>query len=84
MCAIGCMEQPPTQILKPEFLRLKDAIRYSGLSRSFLYDRFKAGDIKSFVIRQRGAAKGVRMVSIDSIDEYLRSEFAKSESGVSQ
>lgn len=73
------MKNTQTQLPKPEFIRLKDAIRYSGLSRSFLYDRFNAGDIKSFVIRQRGAAKGVRMVSVDSIDQYLRAEMVRSQ-----
>ena len=79
MTSLDIQKPQHAQSLRPEFLRLKDAVKYSGLSRSFLYDGFNSGDIKGGVIRQRGAAKGVRMVSVDSIDQYLRAEMAKAE-----
>ncbi|WP_425503864.1 helix-turn-helix domain-containing protein [Cerasicoccus frondis] len=61
--------------LRPEFLRIPDAVRYSGLSRSTLYQLLSTGEIKSFALRKRGNARGIRLVSVDSLNAYLRQEF---------
>ena len=62
-----------TAVLRPEWLRIPDAVRYSGIGRSSLYTLIGDQKIKSVSIRKRGAIKGIRLVSVDSIDAYLDS-----------
>ena len=64
----------------PEWIRLpvKGKCPYSALSRSTLYNLISASasngyrpPVKSIVLRRRGAARGVRLISYDSLMEYL-------------
>jgi hypothetical protein len=70
---------PPEQSIgacapvKPEWLRLSDATRLSGLSRSTLYNLIGSGSIKSAVIRKRGCTRGIRLLSYDSLRTYIES-----------
>ncbi len=68
---------------RPEWIRLpspKVKCPFTGLSRSTLYqlvghteaNGFKP-PVKSIVIRKRGAARGVRLISYDSLMAYLAS-----------
>lgn len=67
--------------LKPEWLRLPapgTRCRFTGLSRGTLNELTipcPANDhkppVKSVVIRKRGAARGIRLVSYDSLMAYL-------------
>ena len=68
---------------RPEWIRLpppKSKCKFTGLSRSSLYqlvghiegNGFKP-PVKSIVIRKRGAARGVRLISYDSLMAYLAS-----------
>jgi hypothetical protein len=68
--------QPPPSNLKPEWIRVPDAIHITSLSRSKLYELIAAGAIKSFSNRQRGAQRGVRLISYDSLVGYLDEQFA--------
>jgi hypothetical protein len=45
-----------------------------GLRRSLLYDLYGQGLIKGVSLRRRGAARGKRLWSIDSIRSYLASQ----------
>jgi len=45
-----------------------------GLRRSLLYDLHAQGLIKGVSLRRRGAARGKRLWSIDSIRSYLASQ----------
>ena len=58
------------QPIKPEWLRIPDAVRVFGISRSSLYEMITAGSIKSTVLRKRGALRGIRILSFDSLAEY--------------
>ena len=62
--------------IKPEWLRIPDAIRLSGLGRSTIYNILGSGSIKSVVVRKRGCQRGIRLVSADSLLAYIAS-FAK-------
>jgi predicted DNA-binding transcriptional regulator AlpA len=62
-----------TQNHTPEFLNHHGVTRVFGISRSFAYDLYKRGLIKSVNIRQRGALKGKRLFVADSIRAYLMS-----------
>lgn len=69
-----------TKEKNPEWIRLpvKGRCPYTGLSRSTLYNLVSASaandcrpPVKSIVLRRRGAARGVRLISYDSLMDYL-------------
>jgi hypothetical protein len=64
-----------TPPLKPEWVRVPEAIRVSGLSRSSIYELIAAGKIKSFSNRQRGAVRGIRLISYDGLMAYLETAY---------
>ncbi|XHR27981.1 MAG: helix-turn-helix transcriptional regulator [Chthoniobacteraceae bacterium] len=55
----------------PEWLRIKAACQRFGVSRSWLYVRIASGQIKSRCLRQRGAIKGIRLISRDSLALFI-------------
>ena len=57
--------------VKPEWLRVPEAVRVFGLSRSALYELISAREIKSVCLRKRGAVRGVRLISYDSLAEFI-------------
>ena len=59
------------QALKPEWLRIPEATRVFGPCRSGLYEMIAAGLIKSTVLRKRGATRGIRLISYDSLAAYI-------------
>jgi hypothetical protein len=78
--------QPPTAApiettTKPEWLRLPAPgarCRFTGLSRSTLNELTIPGPandgsppVKSVVLRKRGALRGIRLISYDSLMRYL-------------
>lgn len=70
-----------TIAMKPEWLRLPAPgarCRYTGLSRSTLNELTIPGPanggtppVKSVVLRKRGALRGIRLISYDSLMQYL-------------
>lgn len=56
---------------KPEWLRVPEAVRLFGLGRSYLYELIGAGSIRSTSIRRRGALRGIRLISYDSLVAYI-------------
>lgn len=67
--------------LRPEWIRLPkpgDRCHYSGLSRSTLNELVIPGPandhlppVKSAVIKKRSALRGIRLISYDSLMEYI-------------
>lgn len=55
----------------PRWLRVSAAVKYSGISRSLLYELLQSGKIESRVLRKRGALRGIRLVSVASIDTFI-------------
>jgi hypothetical protein len=50
------------------------AVKYSGLSRSPLYELLAQGRIKSIYLKSHnGALRGVRLVDRESIDLFMQS-----------
>jgi hypothetical protein len=50
--------------LAPRWLRVPGAVKYSGLSRSKLYELLSEGRIRSICVRsQKGAQRGVRLIA---------------------
>jgi hypothetical protein len=63
--------------LNPRWLRIPSAVKYSGLSRSRLYELER---IKSICLKSHhGALRGVRLVDRESIDLFMQSlqEFSR-------
>ena len=50
------------------------AVKYSGISRAKLYTYLATGEIKSFVLKKKGAIRGTRFVSRISIDSFLNAK----------
>jgi len=45
----------------------------SGIGRSSLYELIREGKIKSVSIRKRNAIRGIRLISADSLNQFLES-----------
>jgi hypothetical protein len=65
--AIVAVSQP-----KPEWIRIHQAVRLFGLSRSTLYELISSNSIKTSCLRKRNALRGIRLVNYDSLDDYIR------------
>jgi hypothetical protein len=60
--------------LNPRWLRIPSAVKYSGLSRSRLYELLAQGRIKSICVKSHNKAfRGVRLVDRESIDLFMKS-----------
>ena len=60
--------------LHPRWLRIPSAVKYSGLSRSRLYELIVEGSIKSICLKShRDALRGVRLVDRESVDLFMES-----------
>jgi hypothetical protein len=56
-----------------EWDRLQNAAEFSGISRPELWRAVARGDILGSHIVKPGAKKGVWLVNLKSLDEYIRS-----------
>jgi len=58
--------------LNPRWLRIPAAVKYSGLSRSRLYELISEGKIRSICVKShKGAERGVRLLDRESIDKFM-------------
>jgi hypothetical protein len=62
---------------KPEWLRVPDAVRIFGVCRSSLYELITNGAVKSTALRKRGAVRGIRLISFDSLAAYIENAASK-------
>jgi|HubBroStandDraft_6_1064221.scaffolds.fasta_scaffold780432_3 hypothetical protein len=60
------------QDVTPEYARIPAICRMFGVSRPFVFDAFHKG-LKSLHIKRPGASKGIRLVNVVSMREYLES-----------
>ena len=60
----------------PEVGRVSDVQRIWGIRRGLLYLLLKEGEIKSAVIRRKGARTGVRLIHLQSVRDYLNRRLA--------
>jgi hypothetical protein len=66
--------------LVPRWLRVPAAVRYSGLSKSYLYPAISEGKIRSACLRAHPeATRGIRLVDRFSLDEFLVKHIENSE-----
>jgi len=60
--------------LAPEWCRLPAPgarCKFSGLSRTSLNEAIERGDIRAITIRQHGATRGIRLISVPSLQSWL-------------
>jgi len=57
-----------------EWLSVKAAVQKSSLSRSLIYELIDAGEIKSASIRKQGNLRGRRLISAESLREFIESQ----------
>ena len=70
---INPIEPADASQLEPEFCRMGDLRKLFGITRSMGYLLINEGKIKSITLRRPGNAKGVRLVHVASVREYLHS-----------
>jgi excisionase family DNA binding protein len=54
-----------------EWLRVSEAVRRFGLSRSTIYELIHNREIKTALIRKRGNTRGIRIISTDSLRAFV-------------
>jgi hypothetical protein len=60
--------------LNPRWLRIPSAVKYSGLSRSRLYELLGQGRINSICLKSRNnSSRGVRLIDRESVDLFMES-----------
>lgn len=68
------------QALSPRWLRIPAAVKYSGLSRSHLYDLIAKRKIKSISLKSHKLnTRGVRLIDRESIDQLMLEGLSKQE-----
>jgi hypothetical protein len=61
-------------VLQPRFLRIPDAVKYSGIGRARLCELVASGQIKSSCIKaHKNAQRGIRVVDRQAVDEFILS-----------
>ena len=61
--------------LTARWLRIPSAVKYSGLSRSRLYELLSERKIRSISVKSRkGAQRGVRLIDRKSIDLFMEGQ----------
>lgn len=63
-----------TKAVKPEFIRVEKATELFGIGRTKLYSLMASGKVKAFSLRERGQIKGTRLISFDSLKEFIESQ----------
>ena len=59
---------------KPEWLRVHQVPAIFGIGKSKLYELLAEGAIKSVSLRKRGQMSGTRLISYDSLAEFIESQ----------
>lgn len=71
--SLNAVADRASAILEPEFLRPADAYRIYRVKRGQLYRWIQAGKCRSILIRERGKARGIRLVVHSSLRDYILS-----------
>lgn len=62
---------PDAKNAEPEFLRAADVFERYRIKRGMLYRMIESGKVRSIVLRERGKARGARLVVHDSLRAYI-------------
>ena len=75
---IGGAVRPP-QHVDPEFVDCKGLEAGWGIKRSLAYQLLNDGKIHGVSLRRRGAIRGKRLFSVDSVRSFLRKQMEVAE-----
>ena len=70
-----------SEIADPEFVDVAGLRRLFGIKRSLAYVLLNEGSIKSVSLRRRGAVRGKRLFSVDSVRAFLNSRMQPNAGG---
>lgn len=56
---------------KPEWVRVRTAVKIFDLSESYLEGLIEGNKIKNRLLKERGKIRGIRMISYDSLNSYI-------------
>lgn len=73
MIASSSTKPESTSALKPEWIRIPEAVRLSGLSRSKIYELMNAGLLRNASFAEEGQSKGTRLISYRSLMHLIES-----------
>src|SRR5580704_15013837 len=65
--------------IRCRYLRVHQVLAWYPFRRAKLYELLSSGMIKSFVLRERGAQRGCRLIDRDSLDAFLEEKAAEAE-----
>jgi hypothetical protein len=64
---------PAATMPEPEWIRVKQAVAWSGISETNLYVLMAAKRFKSVTLRESGKSRGTRLISFASLKGFLES-----------
>jgi hypothetical protein len=70
---------PDGASIRSRYLRVQQVLDFYPFKRAKLYEYLASGDIKSFVLKERGALRGMRLIDRDSLDAFLESHALRAE-----
>jgi hypothetical protein len=65
--------------IRSRYLRVQQTLYFYPIKRSKLYQYLASGEIKSFVLKEKGALRGIRLIDRDSLDAFLESHALRAE-----
>jgi hypothetical protein len=65
--------------IRSRYLRVQQVLYFYPFKRAKLYEYLVSGDIKSFVLKEKGALRGIRLIDRDSLDAFLESKAIKAQ-----
>ena len=68
--------------VNPRWIRIRDAVRVSGICRSSIYELINSGAVKSFSHKKEGKTLGQRLISYQSLIDYLDAAYEASKKEV--
>jgi hypothetical protein len=72
------VETSPEGVALPlRWIRVNQALQFYRWRRAKLYESMNSGAIKSFVYKEPGCRRGVRLIDKDSIDAHLEQQALK-------
>jgi hypothetical protein len=70
---------PDSASIRSRYLRVQQVLDFYPFKRAKLYEYLASGDIKSFVLKEKGALRGMRLIDRDSLDAFLESHALRAE-----
>jgi hypothetical protein len=65
--------------IRSRYLRVQQVLEFYPFKRAKLYEYLASGDVRSFVLKERGALRGIRLIDRNSLDAFLESHALRAE-----